>query len=128
MYTISTKTGLVLTISTNDENGKLKTIFQMVNEASSRLKNLAESGKLLDDSLFTIASFDRRGNPLPRIIIPEWLEPLMGNREKVIASIAGVKVLCEDAAGERLPESQVIIETNCGESFMICSKRKAIIN
>ena len=84
MYTISTKTGLVLTVSKNDEMGNLKTIYQMVNEASVRLKSLGESGKLLDGALFTIAAFDCNGEPIPRINIPEWLEPLMSTREKII--------------------------------------------
>lgn len=63
-----------------------------------------------------------------RISIPNWLAPLMGARERRIASTPGVRVLAVDRDGNRLPDSQRLIETPAGDSFQICSQRRAIVN
>lgn len=128
MYTISTEKGLVLTVHALDHNGKKKTDFDMLVETSQRLKNLNESGDLLDESLKVIASFDWKGVPIIQHHVPYWLKNIIGNREKLILSHVRTKFLQVDCDGERLPDYQQIAETPNGISFTIDTKKRSIIN
>jgi hypothetical protein len=64
---------------------------------------------------------------MTRIHIPNWLRPIMGQRERRIAATEGVRCLATDDEGNRLPHYQQIIETPTGERFTIDARRRAII-
>lgn len=58
---------------------------------------------------------------------PDWLLPLLGERENRISATLGVRVLCVDVDGSRLPPYQRLIETPNGDRFLVDSHRRAIV-
>jgi len=62
------------------------------------------------------------------IVMPAWVQDLMGERELRIANHPKARSLCEDRDGNRLPYYQRLIETPNGDSFTIDQRRRAIIN
>ena len=62
------------------------------------------------------------------VVLPPWVQELVGVRELTIANHPKSRSLCVDRDGYRLPNYQRIIETPDGESFTIDARRRAIIN
>jgi hypothetical protein len=63
-----------------------------------------------------------------RIVVHEWLDALMGERERNICRAHDARVLCEDKDGNRLQTNQRLIESeSLNESFWIDSERRQII-
>ncbi len=60
--------------------------------------------------------------------IPEWLKPLLGNRERDIITAADATTSNSDCDGEWLPKHQQRIISKANGEFTIDSKRRMIIN
>lgn len=61
------------------------------------------------------------------VVLPTWVLPLLGQRERRISDASDVQVLCVDKDGERLPPYQRLIESEeMDESFVIDSRHRQI--